>query len=63
MYGDKLKKVNFWTQEDLEKGNVFESDVPLETRILVDMYGDSDEMSEGHREVFFDEKTDFDIRF
>ena len=54
LYGDKLKKVNFWTQDDLEKGNVFESDVPLETRILVDMYGDSDEVSEGHRELFFD---------
>ena len=54
LYGDKLKKVNFWTQDDLEKGNVFESDVPIETRILVDMYGESDEMSVGHREVFFD---------
>jgi DNA polymerase elongation subunit (family B) len=54
LYGDKLKKVNYWTQEDLEAGNVFESDVPIETRVLVDMYGDSDEVSEGHREVYFD---------
>jgi len=54
LYGDKLKKVKFWTGEDLQNGNVFESDVPLETRVLVDMYGDSDEQSEGHREVFFD---------
>ncbi len=54
LYGDKLKKVNFWTSEDLQSGNVFESDVPIETRVLVDMYGDSDEMSEGHREVYFD---------
>ena len=54
LYGDKLKKVNFWTQEDLQKGDVFESDVPIETRVLVDMYGDSDEVSEGHRELFFD---------
>ena len=23
LYGDKLKKVNFWTQQDLESGNVF----------------------------------------
>ena len=29
LYGDKLKKVNFWTQEDLEAGNVFESDIPI----------------------------------
>jgi len=54
LYGDKLKKVKFWTGEDLQKGNVFESDVPLETRVLVDMYGDSNEPSQGHREVFFD---------
>ena len=54
LYGDKLKKVNFWTGEDLQKGNVFESDIPTETRVLVDMYGDSDEVSKGHREMFFD---------
>ena len=54
LYGDKLKKVNFWTGEDLQKGNVFESDIPIETRVLVDMYQDSEEVSEGHREVFFD---------
>tara|TARA_B100001123_G_scaffold430329_1_gene550116 strand:+ start:735 stop:3260 length:2526 start_codon:yes stop_codon:yes gene_type:complete len=54
LYGDKLKKVNYWEQEDLENGRVFESDVPVETRILVDRYGDSDESSTGHREVFFD---------
>ncbi len=54
LYGDKLKKVNFWTQDDLEKGNVFESDVPLETRILVDNYPDSDDISQGHKEFYFD---------
>ena len=54
LYGDKLKKVNFWTADDIQKGNVFESDIPIETRVLVDMYGDSDEISTGHREVYFD---------
>jgi hypothetical protein len=54
LYGDKLKKVNFWTKEDLEENKVFESDVPLETRILVDMYGDSDHPSVGHRVGYFD---------
>jgi len=54
LYGDKLKKVQYWTGEDLQKGDIFESDVPLETRVLVDMYDDSNEPSEGHREVFFD---------
>ena len=54
LYGDKLKKVNFWTKEDLQAGRVFESDVPIETRILVDKYGESDEPSVGHKELFFD---------
>ena len=54
LYGDKLKKVQFWTGEDLQAGRVFESDVPLETRVLIDKYGDSNEPSIGHREVFFD---------
>jgi DNA polymerase elongation subunit (family B) len=54
LYGDKLKKIKFWTGEDLQKGDIFESDVPLETRVLIDKYGDSNEPSEGHRELFFD---------
>jgi len=54
LYGDKLKKVKFWTGEDLQKGDIFESDVPLETRVLIDQYGDSNEPSIGHRELFFD---------
>jgi len=54
LYGDKLKKVTFWDQEDLQSGRVFESDVPLETRVLIDKYGDSNEPSVGHREMYFD---------
>ena len=42
IYGDKLKKVTYWTEEDFKTGRVFESDVPLETRILLDRYEDSD---------------------
>ena len=33
---------------------MFESDIPIETRTLVDMYTDSEEPSVGHREVYFD---------
>ena len=54
LYGDKLKKVQYWTGEDLQSGDIFESDVPLETRVLIDKYGDSNEPSIGHRELFFD---------
>ena len=34
--------------------NLFESDVPPETRILVDQYTDSEEMSTGHRIMTID---------
>ena len=54
LYGDKLKKVKFWTQEDLQKGNIFESDIPIETRVLVDRYGDSNEVSTGHKKMIID---------
>ena len=54
IYGDKLKKVTYWTQDDIQNGNVFESDVPLETRVLVDRYSESEEPSKGHKEVYFD---------
>jgi len=54
LYGDKLKKVTYWQPCDVEAGKMFESDVPTETRVLVDMYEDSDETSTGHREVYFD---------
>ena len=54
IYGDKLKKVTYWTEQDFKTGRVFESDIPLETRILLDRYEDSDEPSKDHRELFFD---------
>ena len=54
IYGDKLKKVYKWDEEDVSYGRVFESDVPIETRVLVDQYTDSDEVSEGHRVMMFD---------
>ena len=54
MYGDKLKKVNFWTKEDLQNNKIFESDIPIETRVLVDRYTQSDDPSAGHREIYFD---------
>ena len=52
LYGDKLKKVNYWTKDDMD--NMFESDVPVPTRVLVDRYAESDEMSKGHREMIID---------
>ena len=54
LYGDKLKKVTYWEQDDIQRGNIFESDVPLDTKILIEKYGDSDEVSEGHTKMYFD---------
>ena len=49
--GEKVKKVYQWDDDD---PNLFESDVPITTRFLVDQYTDSDEPSEGIRTLFFD---------
>ena len=51
IYGDKLEKVYNFNPRD---PSLFESDVPMETRILIDAYEDSDEPSKGHRVVTID---------
>jgi DNA polymerase elongation subunit (family B) len=51
IYGDELEKVYKFNPKD---PSLFESDVPAETRILIDAYEDSDEPSEGHRVVYLD---------
>ena len=51
LYGDRLKKVFDFDKED---PHLFESDVPPTTRFLIDQYGNSDDVSEGHRLVFID---------
>ena len=45
IYGDELEKV--FEYNDYEDG-LFESDVLPETRTLIDLYGDQDEVSEGN---------------
>jgi DNA polymerase elongation subunit (family B) len=51
LHGDKLSRVTSFVKND---PNLFESDVPETTRILVDMYGDSDMPSEGIVTMAFD---------
>lgn len=63
LYGDNLKRVQFWTHDDVEKNKIFESDVPIETRILIDKYGDSDDIATGHRELYFDIETESSAGF
>ena len=51
LYGDRVKKVFNYDKDD---PTLHESDVPPTTRFLVDQYTDSDEVSDGHRKIFFD---------
>jgi DNA polymerase elongation subunit (family B) len=51
MYGDKLSKIGKWEKDEAE--DLFESDVPETTRVLVDIY-ESDLPSKGHRTMTFD---------
>ena len=51
LYGERLKRATSFDKDD---PTLHESDVPPTTRFLVDNYGDSDEMSVGHRIMFFD---------
>ena len=51
LYGDKVTKIYKYTKDDV---NLFESDVPETTRVLVDTYTDSDIPSEGHVILTYD---------
>ena len=51
LYGDKVTKIYKYTKDDV---NLFESDVPETTRVLVDTYTDSDLPSEGHVILTYD---------
>jgi DNA polymerase elongation subunit (family B) len=51
MHGDRLSKVYKWEKDSGEE--LFESDVPETTRVLVDLYGD-DVPSKGHIVLTFD---------
>lgn len=45
IHGEKVTKVYRWSKGEPD---LFETDVHPETRVLVDLYSDSDEISEGH---------------
>jgi len=51
MYGDKLTRISKWEKNEAE--DLFESDVPETTRMLVDIY-DNDLPSKGHVVLTFD---------
>ena len=51
IYGDRLTKIYKFSKDDPD---LFESDVPETTRVLVDLYSDSDEISTGHVVLTYD---------
>jgi DNA polymerase elongation subunit (family B) len=56
IFGDKLDKV--FSGFSYGEKDFLETDVPAITRVLIDCYGDSDEMSKNHRVLFFDIETE-----
>ena len=61
IYGNKFNKFKLagrLSEEDRYSTNFAETDVPHDTRALIDLYYGSDEMSTGHRTLFFDIETE-----
>ena len=56
IYGQELEKIT--ERFNPRDPNLFESDVPTETRFLIDAYGDSDEVSKNHRMAIIDLEVD-----
>ncbi|MFN9953715.1 MAG: hypothetical protein ACK55I_11495, partial [bacterium] len=51
MTGVRVSKTKMYKWDD---PTLFESDIPRETRVITDLYLDSDEPSKGHKVIFFD---------
>lgn len=51
IFGDKVSRTVRWNEKSTD---IFESDVPRETRVLTDLYLDTDDVAKGHRVLFFD---------
>jgi len=60
LYGDELEKITKFSPRD---PSLFESDVPITTKVLIDAYEDSDEPSTGHRTVFLDIEVNIEDGF
>jgi DNA polymerase elongation subunit (family B) len=55
IYGDELERVTYFNPKD---PSLFGSDIPIETKILIDLYESSDDVSTGHRIGCIDIETD-----
>jgi DNA polymerase elongation subunit (family B) len=54
MDGKNVRKVTSWSKDAETLGMVYEGDVKPEMRTLIDLYGESDEISTNHCVFFFD---------
>ena len=54
LYGDKLIKTNKWNRDEYDADNVLYADLIFETKVLVELYSESDDVSVNHRELIFD---------
>ena len=61
--GLRVKKVKSWSPEAVKQGLIFEHDVLVPTRVLIDRYYDSDEPSINHRTLFFDIEVEKGLRY
>lgn len=55
IFGDSLERITRFNPRD---PSLFLSDVPSDTRVLIDAYGDSDEVSINHRKTYLDIEVD-----
>jgi DNA polymerase elongation subunit (family B) len=55
IFGDSLEKI---TKFNFRDPTLFSSDIPVDTRVLIDAYGDSDEVSINHRRAYIDIEVD-----
>ena len=61
--GLKVKKVTSWSEEAVKQGLVFEHDVPIATRVLIDNYFESNEPSKNHRILKFDIEVEKGLKY
>ena len=55
IFGDSLERI---TKFNFRDPTLFSSDIPVDTRVLIDAYGDSDEISINHRIAIIDIEVD-----
>jgi DNA polymerase elongation subunit (family B) len=55
IFGDSLERI---TKFNFRDPSLFSSDIPVDTRVLIDAYADSDEVSINHRRAYIDIEVD-----